>query len=63
MKILNSEGICSICFNAVWHGDEYRIFEGGRTFHMKCAERFPECRPIKLDKARLARRMKKEVQA
>ncbi len=63
MKIPNSEGICSICFNAVWHGDEYRIFEGGRTFHKKCVERFPDCRPIKLDRARLARRMKKEAQA
>lgn len=54
MTLPNSEGICSICFNPVWRGDEYRIFEGGRTFHKKCVERFPECRPIKLDKASAA---------
>lgn len=46
------EGICRDCFEPVKNGEGYRFYDGGRLFHKKCVEKYPDGLYIRSERRR-----------
>ena len=59
MEQIKWAGTCAICMWPVLQGDEMRVRPGKRTFHKKCAERYPDAHYLKLEHRLAAREARK----
>lgn len=52
MKIEGYCGICACCFEPIENGEMVTLREGGRHFHKKCVEEYPDDYYVKLERRR-----------